>query len=65
VGFCKNWEVSACVDVVLHFMGRIGHHLTRAVYREIFCFKQKIDICRHRIRKTEQKGVGLLWKPDC
>ncbi len=29
-GFCKNWGVSAHVDVVFHSMGGIGYHITRA-----------------------------------
>ncbi len=49
-GFCKNWGggVSACVDVVLHSMGRIGHHITRAESRGKF-LPQKFDISRHKI----------------
>jgi hypothetical protein len=44
------------LDVVLHSMGRIGHHITQAEYRGEL-LKQMFDSCRHRIRN----GLGWLW----
>ncbi len=30
MGFCKNWGMTAPVNVMLHTMGWGGHHITRA-----------------------------------
>jgi hypothetical protein len=52
----KKGGMSAPVDVVLHSMGRIGHHITSAEYRGKF-LKQKFNICRHGIRiRLNRKG---------
>ncbi len=57
-GFCKNWGVSACVNVVLQSIGRIGHHITRVENGGKFG-KQSFDIIRHRVWDGLNEGGGL------
>jgi hypothetical protein len=55
-GFSKNCGVSACVNVVLHSMGRTGDHITHSEYRGKF-LTQKFDICKHRVWNR----LGWSW----
>jgi hypothetical protein len=70
-GFCKNWGMTAHVNVILHPMGWGGHHISCAQNGRGF-LKQTLHVVRDRIRDflcrrngnrrlNNERNAGQRW----
>jgi hypothetical protein len=60
-GFCKNWGMTAHVNVMLYPMGWGGHHIDRAQNGREFS-KQTLHVFRHRVRNVLCLGWLSCWQ---
>jgi hypothetical protein len=60
MGFFKNWEMTALVNVMLHPMGWGGHHITHAQNGREF-LKQTLHVVRDRVRDFLCLWNGNRW----
>jgi hypothetical protein len=64
-GFCKNWGMTARVNVMLHPIGWGGHHITRAKMEGNFQSNhQEWAVLGLAQLLAKQKGVDLTWTGD-